>query len=122
MISIIVPAYNEEACLEATLEALRRQNHPSFEIIVVANGCTDQTAEVARERCDRLIVLSKKSLGVARNLGARMARGELLLFLDADTRLEPLALRVISEQFSRTDAAGTLRGRPSNRWLGFRSL
>src|SRR5947208_1525909 len=61
MISIIVPAYNEEACLEATLEALRRQNHPSFEIIVVANGCTDQTAEVARERCDRLIVLSKKS-------------------------------------------------------------
>src|SRR5438132_11066500 len=70
MISIIIPAHNEEAYLPLTLDALKRQNYPRFEIIVVANGCNDRTAEVARDQCDRLIVLSQKSLGVARNLGA----------------------------------------------------
>jgi glycosyltransferase involved in cell wall biosynthesis len=67
---------------------------------------------IARGRCHRLIVLSQKNLGVARNLGARMARGELLLFLDADTLLEPAALRRIAEVFHERDAAGTLRGVP----------
>src|SRR3954451_10587829 len=71
MISVIIPAHNEEGYLEQTLEALKRQNYAWFEVIVVANGCTDRTADVARDRCQRLIVLSQKCLGVARNLGAR---------------------------------------------------
>ena len=112
LISIVIPAHNEEAYLERTLEALRRQDYPRFEVIVVANGCQDGTAEVARDRCHRLIVLSQKSLGVARNLGARMAKGELLLFLDADTALDPAALKVIAENFSKAHAAGTVQGRP----------
>jgi glycosyltransferase involved in cell wall biosynthesis len=122
MISVIIPAHNEEAYLDRTLQALGRQNYKWFEIIVVANGCTDQTAEVARGRCQRLIVLSQKSLGVARNLGARMARGELLLFLDADTLLEPMALRRIAADFSRNDAAGTLKGRPDGNRPAYRVL
>jgi len=81
---------------------------------VVANGCTDNTAEAAHGQCHRLIVLSQKSLGVARNLGARMATGELLIFLDADTSLEPLTLRVISQQFSREHAAATIKGEPDS--------
>jgi glycosyltransferase involved in cell wall biosynthesis len=112
MISVIIPAHNEERYLRKTLEALHAQNYGWFEVIVVANGCTDRTREVARGRCQRLIVLSQKSLGVARNLGARMARGELLLFLDADTTLEPTALRAITESFTASDAAGTIRGCP----------
>ena len=84
----------------------------------MANGCTDRTAEIARGRCGRLIVLSQKSLGVARNLGARMARGELLVFLDADTHLEPMALRGIVEEFTQACSGGTIRGCPdSNRPL-----
>ena len=112
MISVIIPAHNEERYLQRTLESLQRQNYGWFEVIVVANGCTDRTREVARGRCHRLILLSQKSLGVARNLGARMARGELLLFLDADTLLEPMALRVIAESFTKSDAAGTVHGQP----------
>jgi glycosyltransferase involved in cell wall biosynthesis len=112
MLSVIIPAHNEERYLGATLEALQRQNYGWFEIIVVANGCTDRTVEVARKQCHRLIVLSQKGLGLARNLGARMARGEVLLFLDADTRLEPMALRRIAESFTREYAAGTVRGEP----------
>jgi glycosyltransferase involved in cell wall biosynthesis len=122
MISVIIPAHNEEAYLRRTLVALRRQNYGWFEIVVVANGCTDRTAEIARGICQRVIVLSQKSLGVARNLGARMARGELLLFLDADTTLEPMALRRIAQDFSIRDAAGTLQGRPDSDRLACRLI
>jgi glycosyltransferase involved in cell wall biosynthesis len=122
MISVIIPAHNEEKYLQQTLEALQRQNYGWFEVIVVANGCTDRTREVARGKCHRLIVLSQKSLGVARNLGARMARGEILLFLDADTILEPLALRVIAEEFTNSEAAGTIQGQPDGRRLSYRLL
>jgi glycosyltransferase involved in cell wall biosynthesis len=120
LITIIIPAHNEEGYLGQTLEALLRQNYPWLEVIVVANGCTDRTAEVAKGKCDRLIVLSQKSLGVARNLGARMARGELIVFLDADTTLEPLTLQRIAQEFSSKYAAATIRGRPDCDRLEFR--
>jgi glycosyltransferase involved in cell wall biosynthesis len=122
IISIIIPAHNEERYLGRTLETLERQNYPEFEVIVVANGCTDGTEQTARGRCDRLVVLSQKGLGVARNLGARMARGELLVFLDADTTLEPMALRRIAQDFSRAHAAGTLRGRPQGERRAFQAI
>src|SRR5512138_1659295 len=98
-VSVVIPAHNEEKYLKRTLESLRKQNYGWFEVIVVANGCTDHTPKVARELCQRLIILSQKSLGISRNLGARMARGEVLVFLDADTTLEPMALRRIVEEF-----------------------
>ena len=119
MISIVIPAHNEEAYLPRTLEALKRQNYPNFETIVVANGCTDATVEVARDRCKRLIVLSQKNLGVARNLGARMAKGDLLVFLDADTLLEPMTLRIIAQKFQPGDAAGTIKGEPDRSSPGY---
>ncbi|HTL55320.1 MAG TPA: glycosyltransferase [Candidatus Limnocylindrales bacterium] len=122
LISVIIPAHNEEAYLQRTLDALRRQNYGWFEIVVVANGCTDRTVELARGKCHRLIVLSQKSLGIARNLGARMARGELLMFLDADTILEPMALRRIAQDFGDRDAAGTLHGRPDSERLACRLI
>jgi glycosyltransferase involved in cell wall biosynthesis len=119
-ISIIIPAHNEERYLRRTLEALKKQDYDWFEIIVVANGCTDSTAEVARGRCNRLVTLSQKSLGVARNLGARLAKSELLLFLDADTILAPNALRVIAQEFSKSRSAGTLKGRPDTERFKYR--
>jgi glycosyltransferase involved in cell wall biosynthesis len=101
---------------------LERQNYIWFETIIVANGCTDRTAGVARGRCHRLIVLSLKNLGMARNLGARLAKGEVLVFLDADTILEPMALRRIAQDFTKECAAGTVRGRPDGRKLAYRVI
>jgi glycosyltransferase involved in cell wall biosynthesis len=121
-ISIVIPAHNEEAYLPRTLDALKQQDYPRFEVIVVANGCQDRTTEVAQKRCDRLIALSQKGLGVARNLGARMAKGELLLFLDADTTLDPSALSVIAENFSKAHAAGTVQGRPDGQRHAYRLI
>ena len=67
-------------------------------------------------------MLSQKCLGIARNLGARVATGDLLLFLDADTLLEPGALRVLQRNFSRRDAAGTLKGRPDRERVIYRAM
>jgi glycosyltransferase involved in cell wall biosynthesis len=121
-ISIIVPAHNEEDYLGATLDALNRQDYPNFEIVVVANGCTDRTAEVAKEKCQRLATLEAKGLGVSRNLGARMATGDLLIFLDADTILEPHALRTIAERFTERNAGGTVKGQPDSNRFAYRLI
>lgn len=114
MISVIIPARNEEELLPATLRALKAQNYPNFEVIVVANGCTDRTPEVATEGGARVFVLGARGLGAARNLGGREARGELLLFLDADTILEQDALAKIAKSFSRRYSCGTIRGEPDS--------
>jgi glycosyltransferase involved in cell wall biosynthesis len=121
-ISVIIPAHNEEDYLGETLDALNRQDYPDYEIVVVANGCTDRTGDAAHGKCHRLMTLPHKNLGVARNLGARMAKGELLVFLDADTILEPGALRIIAEQFNERDAGGTLKGRPDIDRFGYRLI
>jgi glycosyltransferase involved in cell wall biosynthesis len=121
-ISIIIPAHNEEDYLGTTLDTLNRQDYPHCEIVVVANGCTDRTVEVARQKCDRVVTLEEKGLGVSRNLGARMAAGDLLIFLDADTILEPHALRIIAEQFTERDAGGTLKGQPDSGRFAYRLI
>lgn len=111
-ISVVIPAHNEEEFLPATLDALNKQTYRNFETIVVTNGCTDRTAEVVRGKCSKLYELNERGLGPARNLGAARAKGNLLLFLDADTILEPTALQVIARKFKRYHSAGTLRGVP----------
>jgi glycosyltransferase involved in cell wall biosynthesis len=122
VVSVIIPAHNEESYLRRTLDALNGQHYPQFEVIVVANGCSDATAWVARNRCHRLIIISQKALCVARNMGARTARGELLVFLDADTLLKPDALTIIASEFDRRCAAGTLKTTPDRRRLAYRTL
>jgi glycosyltransferase involved in cell wall biosynthesis len=121
LISIIIPAHNEEHYLAETLRSLRAQHYPFFEVIVVANGCTDQTVRVARHRCDRVIELPDRGLGKARNTGAAKARGELLIFLDADTQLAPGTLETVATEFTSRYSSGTPRGRPDNPKLLYRA-
>lgn len=122
MISVIIPAHNEEAYLCETLEAVNRQDYQPYEVIVVANGCSDETASLARDQCDKLLVVRAKGLSRARNLGAQAARGEVLLFLDADTLLERDALANVAQRFTRRHAAGTLKGKPDSRRLIYRLI
>src|SRR5690348_15183894 len=93
MISVVIPARNEEEFLPATVAALWAQTYKNFEIIVVANGCHDRTAEVAHELGCKVRELGDRGLGAARNLGGREAAGQILLFLDADTLLPKHALQ-----------------------------
>jgi len=112
LVSVIIPAHNEQDYIRRTLEALRRQTFRSLEVIVVCNGCDDGTAQVTRELSDQLIVMPERGLSRARNLGGHAARGKILVFLDADTLLEPHALETIVERFTPEYAAGTLKGSP----------
>lgn len=118
MISVIIPAHNEADYLSQTLESLKAQRYGNYEVIVVCNGCTDHSADVARGCCNVLIDDRRKGLSRARNNGAKAAKGDLLIFLDADTLLKPDALHTIARKFKTTHAAGTLKGKPdSPRWI-----
>ncbi|MDE1851164.1 MAG: glycosyltransferase [Candidatus Micrarchaeota archaeon] len=84
-ISVIIPAINEQKYIRHSLENLKRQSFKDFEIIVVDGGSTDGTQAIAR-RYGRLIIDKRKGISPARNAGARAAKGDILLFLDADTK------------------------------------
>lgn len=88
-ISVIIPAHNEEKVIEATLRSVELQSVPAHEIIVVCNGCTDRTVEIAKRHPVKTLVTRKKGPNPARNLGADRATGDVLLFMDADVRLAP---------------------------------
>jgi glycosyltransferase involved in cell wall biosynthesis len=83
-ISVIIPALNEEKYIRNALDGLRKQTFRNFETIVVDGGSADRTRELAKASA-RVILLKKQGAGRARNAGARIAKGSILLFLDADT-------------------------------------
>jgi len=85
MLSVIIPAYNEENYIGRCLQSLSQQSYRDFETIVVCNGCTDRTCEIARNLGSKVIEIQEKGIVLARNVGANEALGETLLFLDADT-------------------------------------
>ncbi|MBM4135980.1 MAG: glycosyltransferase [Nitrospira sp.] len=81
-ISVIIPALNEERNIKACIESAKKLN--LLEIIVVDGGSTDRTKEIAMN-AGAIVVKSPKGRGVQMNKGASLARGEILLFLHADT-------------------------------------
>ena len=93
-LSIIVPALNEEAGIAATLRELATVRAHGAEVIVVDGGSRDRTVELARPLCDRLIK-APRGRAAQMNAGASAARGDVLLFLHADTRLPAEADRLV---------------------------
>lgn len=86
--SIIIPAYNEEKYVGATILALQKQTIPrdEYEIIVVDNNSTDHTSEVAHQSgADKVVMEMEKGTNMARGRGIREASGEILAFVDADS-------------------------------------
>src|SRR5437016_4274989 len=92
MISLIVPAHNEEAVLERTLRMLlssARALAEPFELIVADDASTDRTPEIARSLGAIVVPVELRNIGAVRNAGARAARGDVLIFVDADTLVPP---------------------------------
>lgn len=83
-VTIIMPARNAEGCIGTALESLRAQTYEDFELLVVDNGSTDRTGEIATKYADRVIREGKPGLSNARNAGIQAASGEILAFTDAD--------------------------------------
>jgi glycosyltransferase involved in cell wall biosynthesis len=112
MISVIVPAYNEEQNIRKCLESLSRQTVPrdSYEIIVVDGGSKDRTREIAEGYADLVFIQTSKKVGGARNDGAQKARGEIIATTDADCSIPPDWLSVIIAAFDRDPAIVQLFG------------
>lgn len=96
-LSIIIPTYNEEEYLPALLESIRKQDFTDYEVIVADADSEDNTRKIAEEYGCRVVEGGMPAAG--RNRGAEVARGELLLFLDADLVLTDGYLRDAVEEF-----------------------
>lgn len=118
--SIVVPAHNEGNYIGTTLEHLKRLEYPSekFEVIVVENGSTDRTLEIAKkfEGSTVRVLQSGKGVSKAKNVGIDhlSPQGDWVIFLDADTLLEPAFLRELTAYLSDRPLAvvGTVSLRP----------
>jgi len=98
ILSIVIPTKNEEKYLPKLLESIRKQTFEDYEIIIADNKSDDKTREIAKKfGC----AVTKGGMpGLGRNLGAKIAKGEMLLFLDSDTELEnEFFLELLVEEF-----------------------
>jgi glycosyltransferase involved in cell wall biosynthesis len=122
MLSFVVPAHNEQARLGRTVQAIHaaaRATGRPYEVIVVDDASTDATAEVARKHDATAVSVNRRQIAATRNVGGRAARGERLLFVDADTVVSPRVVADALRQLDRGAAGGGAPARfegPVPRW------
>jgi len=104
-ISVIIPTYNEEDVILDCLKSLMKQSYKDFEVIVVDDGSTDKTVE----KLTGVIVLHQKHLGAGagRNLGAKNAKGDILVFVDADMTFDKNFLKMLVKPIISGKSRGT---------------
>jgi glycosyltransferase involved in cell wall biosynthesis len=117
-VSIVIPAYNEEAYIQRALLSVAAQTYPldRLECVVVDNASTDATSKVAMDFATRhpelrLLVIAEPTVGVsqAKNRGATVAQGDILVFLDADSHMKPDLIQAVVERYQSGYPAGSIR-------------
>jgi len=119
-ISVILPARNEERLLPTALRSIAGQMYPveHVEAIVVSNGSTDGTDEVARHLAAELaptglsvrtVSVAQPGISRAKNAGAAAAGGRLLLFMDADSRMSPELVATVAERARGGERIASIR-------------
>jgi glycosyltransferase involved in cell wall biosynthesis len=107
MLSFIVPAHDEAPLVGACLDAIRAAaGERAHELIVVDDASTDATADIARTHGAQVLAVAHRHIAATRNAGARAAGGEVLVFVDADTRID----RGLLDDAMATLAAGAVGG------------
>lgn len=121
-LSLIIPAYNEEAYLPRlldTVDAAReayRAGPGQVEVIVADNGSTDATAKIAQARGCRVVPVAKRIIAAARNAGAGAARGSVLCFVDADMQIHPGTFNGIEDATGDPRTVAGTTGVTLERW------
>ncbi len=114
--SLIIPARNEQALLPHLLRSVDqaraqyRGGPDAIEVIVVDNESTDDTARLARDHGCRVVREEKRVIAAVRNAGARAARGLILAFIDADSRIHPDTFNAIETTLQDEDYVGGATG------------
>jgi len=119
--SLIVPAYNEERLLSRLLDSvdIARETYGGsgeVEVIVADNSSTDRTASIAAARGCKVVTVEKRVIAAARNGGARVALGEILTFIDADSQVHPRTFAEIDAALATGRAVGGATGVTLERW------
>jgi Glycosyltransferases involved in cell wall biogenesis len=115
LVSVVIPCYNHANFLGEAIESVLAQTYSHFEIIVVDDGSTDNTAEIAAAyRVAQCLRQSNQGLSAARNAGIRNSNGKYLVLLDADDRLLPNALQSGIDAFDRQPECGFVSGHVQN--------
>ena len=107
-ISIIIPVYNAEDYLARCLDSIFEQSFASYEVILVDDGSTDSSPLICERYSStdprfRTVHKQNGGVGSARNAGMNLAKGEYLMFVDADDALLPDALEMVMENVSGED-------------------
>jgi glycosyltransferase involved in cell wall biosynthesis len=117
-LSVIVPTYNEAKYIHKTLTSLKKQTFRDFEIIVKDGESSDGTVEIAKKYANMVVSSKDRSVSDARNQGAKHAKANLLVFVDADTILPPNMLQRIAEIVENKEIiGGSCRKLPGNKKL-----
>lgn len=108
---MIIPTYNEEKDIGEAIKSLLAQDYPKFEVIVVDDGSIDKTQDIVKKfiRFDKRVRLFQgqhKGPGFSRNLGARLAKGDILVFVDADMTFEKDYLEKITHPIIKNGSIG----------------
>ena len=110
LVSVIIPAYNEEKDIEECIKSLAKQSFKDFDIILVDDGSTDKTISAASKfRKIKILKQNHGGPGAARNLGAKNARGRILVFIDADMHFDEDYIRNLIEPIIK-DKTGKIIG------------
>jgi len=119
LISIIIPAHNEQDYIKKTLESIKTSSFEDYEIIVVCDKCEDQTEEIAKEFTKKVFSSNFLTPGQVRNFGAKKARGKILVFNDADTIISKNYLKEIKKTVEEGANYGTARWvKETGHWFG----
>lgn len=115
-ISVIVPVYNGSKFLPFCLEGLFASDYPKFEVIVVDDGSTDDSAEISRKKGVTVIPSERRQSGpaAARNLAAKIANGDILLFVDADVVVKTDTISKVANAFQTQPEISALFGSYDN--------
>jgi len=104
--SIIVPVFNCEETMDACLESLLNQDYPSYEIIIIDDGSTDETAQICQSKEGiQIIQVSNGGPSKARNIGVKKAKGEFVAFTDGDCIVHQQWLTELRKGFLRAEIA-----------------
>jgi glycosyltransferase involved in cell wall biosynthesis len=106
-VSVIVPTYLEEDYIEGCLKSIKKQDYPEkIEIIVADSNSHDNTVKIAKKYADKIVVIKERGIAKGRNAGAKVATGEILVFVDADVRLKRNCISRIVKEFENKNVVG----------------